>query len=129
MSENPDLPEQKNRVLKRIRLMEFLGVTAARLTTIRRYTRPIPGPDVIQIDPQQHAHLRRIASERQTSVSALVAIAIHDWIAREAKPTRRKTARGETPRRTSPRQRKQTQKGRSKAPKTGAPAESTETKE
>lgn len=129
MSENSDLPEPKNRVLRRIRLMEFLGVAAARLTTIRRFTPTIPSRDAIQIDPQQHEHLRRIASERQTTVSALVATAIHDWIAWEAKPARRKPPRRETPRRASPRQRKQTKKEQSKVAKDGAPTESAETEE
>lgn len=127
MSGNSDLPDPKNRVLRRIRLMEFLGVAAARLTTIRRFTPMIP--DRIRIDPQQHAHLRRIASERQTTVSALVTSAIHDWIAREAKPARRKTPGREIPRRASPRQRKQTKKERSKVAKDGAPADSAGTEE
>lgn len=124
MNENFDLPEPKNRVLGRMRLMELLGIAAARLTTVRRFTPAIPDRDHIEIDPQHHEVLRRIASERHTTVSALVETAIHDWLAQETKPARRKTARGEAPRRTSPRRRKQATKQRSKVAKPDSTAES-----
>lgn len=120
MSENLDLPQPKNRVLGRTRLMEFLGVAAARLTTVRRLAPATSSRDQIRINPQHHEVLRRLASERQTTVSALVETAIHDWLAQETKPARRKTPGRETPLRTSPRDRKESKKARSKLPKPGA---------
>lgn len=120
MSENLDLPQPKNRVLGRTRLMEFLGVAAARLTTVRRFAPATSSRDQIRIKPQHHEVLSRLASERQTTVSALVETAIHDWLTQETKPARRKTPRRETPRRTSPRDRKESKKVRSKLPKPGA---------
>ena len=122
MSENFDLPEPKNRVLGRMRLMEFLGIAAARLTTVRRITPAIPSRDHIEIDPQHHEILRGVASERQTTVSALVETAIHDWLARQTKPARRKAPKAEASRRRSPRQHKGATKQRSKVTKPGSTA-------
>jgi predicted transcriptional regulator len=123
MNENSELPEPKNRVWGRTRLMEFLGIAAARLTTVRRFAPAIPRGQQIHVDPEHHEVLRRLASERQTTVSALVASAIHDWLARETKPPKRQTARGKAPQRGLSRPRKDTRKERSKAAKPGAPAE------
>lgn len=129
MNEKVEPLEPMNRVLGRVGLMELLGIAAARLTTVRRSTLAIPSREQIQIDPQQQEVLRRLASERQTTVSALVGTAIQDWLARENKPPRRKTPRGEAPRRTSPRQRTVTKKDRSKVGKPAAAAGSGDTQE
>ena len=127
MHEKVESLEAKNRVLGRMGLMELLGIAAARLTTARMSTPAIPSREHIQIDPQQHEALRRLASERQTTVSALVGTAIQDWLARETKQPKRKTPTREAPRRTSPRQRKETKKERSKVRKPAATAGSGET--
>lgn len=127
MNEKVETLEPKNRVLGRRGLLELLGIAAARLTTVRRSVPAIPSREPIQIDPQQHEALRRLASERQTTVSALVGTAIQDWLARETKQLKRKTPTREAPRRTSPRQRKETKKERSKVDKPAATAGSGET--
>lgn len=129
MNEKVEPLEPKNRVLGRMGLLELLGIAAARLTTVRRSAPAISSREHIQIDPQQHEALRRLASERQTTVSALVGTAIQDWLARETKQPRRKTPRGEAARQTSPRQRKETKKKPSKVGKPAAPIGSGETQE
>ncbi len=103
MNEHLEPVHRKNRVMGRKGLLELLGIAAARLTTVRRSTPAIPSRDHIQIDPEQHEVLRRLASERQTSVNALVVAAIQDWIARQTKQPRRKSPPGDAPRRTSSR--------------------------
>ncbi|MFQ5988696.1 MAG: hypothetical protein ACE5K9_02155 [Candidatus Methylomirabilales bacterium] len=100
MNEHLEPIERKNRILGRKGLMELLGIAAARLTTVRRSAPAISSGDQIQIDPQQHEVLRRLASERQTSVNALVGTAIQDWLVRQTKQPRRKSSPGEAPRRT-----------------------------
>lgn len=127
MNEKVETLEPKNRVLGRRGLLELLGIAAARLTTVRRSVPAIPSREHIHIDPQQHEALRRLASERQTTVSALVGTAIQDWLARETKQPKRKTPTREAPRRTSPRQRKETKKERSTVDKPAATAGSGET--
>ncbi|MCZ6481289.1 MAG: hypothetical protein ACE1Z6_00180 [Candidatus Methylomirabilales bacterium] len=127
MNEKVETLEPKNRVLGRRGLLELLGIAAARLTTVRRSVPAIPSREHIHIDLQQHEALRRLASERQTTVSALVGTAIQDWLARETKQPKRKTPTREAPRRTSPRQRKETKKERSKVDKPAATAGSGET--
>ena len=127
MNEKVETLEPKNRVLGRRGLLELLGIAAARLTTVRRSVPAIPSREPIQIDPQQHEALRRLASERETTVNALVRTAIQDWLARETKQLKRKTPTREAPRRTSPRQRKETKKERSTVGKPAATAGSGET--
>jgi len=127
MNEKVETLEPKNRVLGRRGLLELLGIAAARLTTVRRSVPAIPSREPIHIDPQQHEALRQLASERQTTVSALVGTAIQDWLARETKQLKRKTPTREAPRRTSPRQRKVTKKERSTVDKPAATAGSGET--
>ncbi len=127
MNEKVETLEPKNQVLGRRGLLELLGIAAARLTTVRRSVPAIPSREPIQIDPQQHEALRRLASERETTVNALVRTAIQDWLARETKQLKRKTPTREAPRRTSPRQRKVTKKERSTVDKPAATAGSGET--
>lgn len=123
MNEKLEPLESKNRVLGRMRLMELLGIAAARLTTVRRSFPAIPSREHVHIDPQQHEILCQLASERETTVSALVGTAIQDWLARATKPVKRKTPRGEAPRRTSPRQRKRNKGERDDVGKAGTSGE------